>query len=73
MPQSKKAQAQEISLDCHICSNCFIRLPSHEDLHVFHSYGDGNAVSEDRFIDHQSSEQVMVFNDTISLRIRYIH
>jgi len=69
--QSEKEQVPQKEVSLHICTKCFVRQPPPEDLHVFKN-GNGNAVSEDRFIDHQSSEQVMVFNDTISLRIRYI-
>ena len=70
MVQSKEARSpdKEISLDSHLCSNCFARLPPPEDLRVFKPHN-GNPVSEDKFIDHQSAEQVMVLNDTIALRV----
>ena len=64
MVQSKKTRSpdKEISLDSHFCRNCFAERPPPEGLRVF------NAVS-DKFIDHQSAEQVMVLNDTIALRV----
>ena len=70
MVQSKKAQSpdKEISLDSHFCPGCFAQLPPLEGLRVFKSDG-RNQVSEDKFIDHQSAEQVMVLNDTIALRV----
>ena len=52
----------------HLCPNCFTRLPPPEDLHVF-KHCLGTAVSEDKFIDHQSAEQVTALNDTIELRV----
>ena len=70
MAQIKIARApvKEFQLDRHFCSDCFTRLPPPEGLCVFKSCY-GNAVSEDKFIDHQSAEQVMVLNDTIALRV----
>ena len=72
MAQSKEAHSQEkeFSLDSHFCSNWFDGLPPPEGLCVFTSRG-RNPVSEDKFIDHQSAEQVMVLNDTIALRVLY--
>ena len=70
MVQSKEARSpgKEISLDSHFCSSCCALLPPAEGLRVLESYGT-DAVSEDKFIDHQSAEQVMVLNDTIALRV----
>ena len=72
MAQSEKAQAPEKVVSLSICTNCFARQPPPEDLRVFKNCY-GNAVSGDKLIDHQSAEQVMVINDTIALRIRYIY
>ena len=72
MAQSKKAQAPEKEVALFICTNCFARRSPPEDLCVFKTCY-GSAVSGDKFIDHQSAEQVMVLNDTIELRIRYIY
>ena len=72
MVQSKKARSpdKDFSLESHFCSSCFTRLPPPEGLRVFkRCYMYGNAVSADKFIDHQSAEQVMVVNDTIVLRV----
>ena len=66
--QSEKAQVPEKEASFHICTTCIAQQPPPEDLRVFKN-GNGNAVSEDKFIDHQSAEQVMVLNDTIELRI----
>ena len=71
MEQSEKAQAPEKEVSFPICTNCFARQPPPEDLHVFKNCY-GHAVSEDKFIDHQSAEQVMVLNDTIELRVKYL-
>jgi len=67
MAQSEKAQVVSLL----ICTNCFARQPPPEDLRVFKNCY-GHAVSEDKFIDHQSAEQVMVLNDTIELRVKYL-
>jgi len=69
MAQSKRVHAAD--KDYHFCSACFTQLPPGEDLHVFKSLG-RYAVSEDKFIDHQSVERVMVSNDTIALRIVFM-
>jgi len=68
MPQSEKAQAPEKVVSLYICANCFTRQPPPEDLRVFKNCY-GQAVSDDKFIDHQRAEQVMVLNDTIALRV----
>ena len=70
MVQNKKAWApeKEISLESHFCSSCFTRLPPPKGLRVFKPCF-SNAASTDKFIDHQSAEQVMVVNDTIALRV----
>ena len=70
MAQSEKAQAPEKVVSLSICTNCFVRQPPPKDLRVFKTCY-GNAVSGDKFIDHQRAEQMMVLNDTITLRIRY--
>ena len=70
--QPHQAQPQEkiFSLERHLCSQCFTRLPPHEELQVCYSTMEGNTpISEDKFIDHQSAEQLMVLNDTIVLRV----
>jgi len=66
--QSEKEQVPQKEVSLHICTKCFVRQPPPEDLHVFKN-GNGNAVSGDKFIDHQSAEQVMVSNDAIALRV----
>ena len=70
MVQSKETRSseKEFSLDSHFCPGCFAQLPPPKDLCVFKSHGT-DAVSKDKFIDHQSAEQVMVLNDTIALRV----
>ena len=69
MIQCKKPMLQEkqFSLEHHLCSACFNRLPPQEDLRVCQS-GD-TPISEDKFIDYQSAEQLMVLNDTVVLKI----
>ena len=69
MAQSRRVHAAD--KDYHFCSACFTQLPPGEDLHVFKSLG-RNAVSEDKFIDHQSVQKMMVLNDTIALRIVFM-
>ena len=70
MSQCKKPMLQEkqFSLEHHLCSACFNHLPPHEDLHIHQSFG--TPISEDKFIDYQSAEQLMVLNDTIVLTTR---
>jgi len=67
MGQSKKAQAPEKVVSLHICTNCFAQQPPPEDLIFENCHGD--AVSEDMFIDHQETEQVMMSDDTIAVRV----
>ena len=71
MKQHKKAQSQEkqYSLETHLCTRCFSRLPPHEDLRVCQSRG-STPIHEDKLIDHQSVEQLMLFNDTIVLKLK---
>ena len=72
MAQGKEArvQDQKFSLERHLCSQCFSCLPPHGELRVCYSTMEGRTpISEDKFIDHQSAEQLMVFNDTIVLRV----
>jgi len=72
MAQGKevRAQDQKFSLERHLCSQCFSRLPPHGELRVCYSTMEGRThISKDKFIDHQSAEQLMVFNDTIVLRV----
>ena len=67
MAQSKKGQAPKKAVSFRFCTECFTLRPPHVgDLCVSMDYF---AVSEDKFIDHQSTEQVMVLNDTITLRV----
>ena len=82
--QCKEAQSEEkqFSLEHHLCSECFSRLPPHEDLRVCQSWDNipttdddvpimwDIPINKDKFIDHQSVEQLMVLNDTIVLRAR---
>ena len=70
MAQSMTAQSpgKEVSLDRHFCYWCFSQQPQDEDVRVFKSEG-LYPVSEDKFIDHRSAEQVTVLNDTIGLSI----
>ena len=72
MVQCKEAKPQDkkFSLERHLCSQCFSRMPPHRELRVCYSTMEGNTpISEDKFIDHQSAEQLMVLNDTIVLRV----
>ena len=69
LAQSDKAQKFFI-LEGHICSDCLTQLPAHKNLRVFKSEG-RTEVSESKFIDHQTAEQLMVLNDTIALNIGY--
>ena len=72
MAQRFKAQHRKNSflLEGHICSGCLTRLPAHKNFRVFMSEG-RSEVSESKFIDHQTAEQLMVLNDTIALNIGY--
>ena len=65
--QEGRQQDKNFSLECHLRSQCFSRLPPHEELQVF--LESNTPTSEDKFIDHQSAEQLMVLNDTIVLRV----
>ena len=69
MEQCKKAQSldKDFSLVHHLCSSCFSHPCPREDHRVCQSMN--KPISEDRFIDHKSAEQLMVFNDTIVLKI----
>ena len=71
MAHCKKAQSlnEQFSLEHHLCSYCFTQLNPHEDHRVCQGYS--APISDDKFIDHESTEQLMVFNDTIVLKILY--
>ena len=68
MTQSNEAQSQEKqhSLERHMCSKCFTHLPPHVDHRVCQSRGN-KRISNDKFIDHKSVEQLL--NDTIILKL----
>ena len=73
MVQCKEAkpQGKKFSLERHLCSQCFSRMPPHRESRVCYSTMEGNtSISEDKFIDHQSAEQLMVLNDTIIIVLR---
>ena len=70
MEQCETAQSlnKQFSLKYHLCSYCFTQLDPHEDHRVCQSFS--KSISKDKFIDHKSAEELMVFNDTIVLEIR---
>ena len=73
MVQCKEAkpQGKNFSLECHLCSQCFSRLPPHREVRVCYSTMEGNTpISEDKFIDHQTAEQLMVLNDAIIIVLK---
>ena len=71
MKRHEKAQSQEkqYSLETHLCTRCFSRLPPHVDVRICQSRG-STPIHEDKLIDHQSAEQLMLFNDTIVLKLK---
>ena len=68
--QHKKAQSQEKtnSLESHLCTRCFSRLPPNVDFRACQSRG--TPIQEDKLIDVQSAEQLMLLNDTIVLKLK---
>ena len=75
--QCKQAQPPEkqFLLQCHLCSNCFSRLPPHENLCICQSghMQNGAPITEELFIDNKIAEQLMVLNDTILLTVEMVY
>ena len=66
-----QSHQRKYSLEFHLCSECFRNLPPHKDLRVCKSRGMSCSlpISKEKLIEHQTADQLMVLNDTITLRI----
>ena len=73
MEQCKKMESlnKQFSVKRHLCCCCFSHPCLHEDHRVCQSMN--IPISDDKFIDHRSAEQLMAFNDTIVLKISLLH
>ena len=71
MMQCKKVQSREkdYSLEDAVSSACFKRLSRTENQRVC-QFLNGKPIAEDKFIDHESVERLMLLNDTILLKIK---
>ena len=64
-----KEDGKNFSVQGRLCPRCSSDCSSHEEHHVCQSL-DYTPISEDKFIDHQSAEQLMLLNDTIALKVK---
>ena len=68
--QKAEARRRAISHSESISYGCFSQVSEREGFRVLTScYTHNNYMSKDQFIDHQSTEEVMVLNDTITLTV----